>query len=77
MGKKKPSVLRYGTGSKTIAPQTTVRMPEAVKEFLKEAAKKDYRTLNDFMVHAALVYAKDHLNLEYEEPTEKRKKKKS
>ena len=70
MGKKKPSALRY-------APQTTVRLPEVVKEFLKEAAKKDYRSLNDFMVHAALVYAKDHLNLKYKEPTEKRKKKKT
>jgi uncharacterized protein (DUF1778 family) len=43
---------------------TTIRMNPEIKDFLKKAAKKDYRNLNDFMVNAALVYVKEKLGLE-------------
>ena len=43
---------------------TSVRMDPNIKEFLKKAAKKDYRNFNSFMVNAALTYAKEKLELE-------------
>ena len=42
------------------------------KEFLQEIARKERRTLSNFIVNALLTYIKEHRDIEFEEkPPEK------
>ena len=41
------------------------------KEFLKERAKEENRTLSNFITNALLIYIKEHLGINYKEKKEK------
>jgi uncharacterized protein (DUF1778 family) len=43
-----------------------VRIEPELKDFLQKLANKERRSLNNFIVNAALEYAKDHHNADYE-----------
>ena len=42
------------------------------KEFLKKMAKKENRTLSNFIVNALLLHIKDHHGVEWQEPSEEK-----
>jgi uncharacterized protein (DUF1778 family) len=51
-----------------------VRVEPKLKKFLEKLADKERRSLNNFLVNAALTYIKEHHSLEYEEKPSKPKK---